>query len=184
MNTDNETSIIITRKIFTEIAGLIFYDDKDKKIQSATMYKWLQIALSNKEVYRLTKLTFAEFLLFCDICVFKHSLKDDDVKNYRVDNATFNQWRCDNPELTTNADIGKHYLKMVAAENVLSQGRQLIAYWNKNYPGVFARYDFYNFAKSYNLKFHMGAMDKDDLIKLNGILERNKYRAKRSKSKS
>ena len=183
MNTDNETSIIIIRKIFTEVAGLIFYDDKDRKIQSATMCKWLHIAL-NKKVYRLTKLTFAEFLLFCDICVFKHSLKDDDVKNYRVDNATFNQWRNDNPELTTNANIGKHYLRMVEAENVLSQGRQLIAYWNTKYPGLFARYDFYNFAKSYNLKFRMGEMNKDDLIKLNGILERNKYRAKKSKSKS
>lgn len=181
MSTDDTSNIIITRKIFTQVAGLIFYDDKNRKIQSVTMSKWLHIALGSKNVFRKNQLTFADFLLFCDVCVFKHSLLDNDVNNHRVNNETFKKWRNDNRELVTNEMIGKEYLKMVKAENVLSQGRQLIAYWDKKHPGIFARHDFYNLAKSHNLKFSMGEMVKEDLMKLSEIFERNKYRSKVAK---
>jgi len=177
MKADDSSYLIISRKIFIDTANSIFYAGKSQKLQSVTVSKWLQLALGTKPVYRLTQLTFDEYLIFIDLCNFKYELHDRGLHNMKVSHKTFMEWRSQNPTLLANIESAKIYLKIVDAENVLSEGRQLIAFCHKKYKGKFNRFDFYYWSKSNGFKFSMGLMDKDDLIKLSEIAEENKNRA-------
>ena len=177
MKTDDSSHVIISRKIFINTANLIFYAGKSQKLQSVTVSKWLQIALGTKSVYRLNQLTFDEYLIFIDLCNFKFDLHDRGLHNMKVSHKTFMEWRTRNPNLLTNLESAKSYLQVLNAENVLSEGRQLIAFCDKKYKGKFNRFDFYYWSKVNGFKFSMGLMDKDDLIKLSEIAEENRDRA-------
>ena len=178
MNVCNLLNITISRKIFTDTASLIFYEEKPKTMHSVTISSWLKLALGNDTLFRKNDLTFDQYMIFIDLCTLKHDLHDRGMRNQRVTNKSFMAWRLRNPTLLTTDESAKQYLQMVKAEYVLTEGRQLINFFDKKYPDQFSRYDFYNLAKVNGFKFSMKEMNQEDLNKLAEIIELHKDRAR------
>ena len=178
MDLNNPLNISISRKIFLDTASLILYEEKPKKIHSVTIANWLKLALGNNTLFRKNDLTFDQYMIFIDLATFKHILHSNGMRNQRVTNKSFMAWRSQNPTLLATVESAKLYLQMVEAEYLLTEGRQLINFFDKKYPEQFSRYDFYNLAKVNGVKFSMGLMTQEDLNKLAEIIELHKNRAR------
>ena len=176
MRLDDPLNITISRKIFTDTASLILYEGKPKKIHSVTIANWLKLALGNATLFRKNNLTFDQYIIFIDLCTLKHDLHDRGLHNQRVSHKSFLEWRLRNSTLLATVESAKAYLQMVKAEYVLTEGKQLIIFFDKKYKDKFSRYDFYNLAKANGFKFSMGVMTQEDLNKLAEIIELHKDR--------
>ena len=165
----------VQREILDKTASEIIFGDEKKKLASRTMSSWILLATNRTEGFRIKEISFEEYKQFINFCEFKNMQKYNGVTTQKVTSKGFSDWKKQHEYMMCSDEGAKDYLIRFGTDSVISQGRHLVAYCEREYPKKYFLKNFYNWAVSNNFKFSMNDMDAENLQTLAKIAEKMQY---------